>query len=146
MSAETGRLRAVTVASAAIILPDPNPIVVLREIEQPWRELALPVGLTEGISISSALQQARGARPNTHELFTEVMGAYSITVQRLVITRVQDGIFYGELELAQGTELRTASCRPSDGVALALRQHYGVPIVVAEDVLMVAGRVRSALP
>lgn len=145
MIGEGSRLRAMTVASAAVHLPDPNPVVVLREIEQPWRELAVPVGLPEGVSIASALHQQRGVRPSTHELFAEVMSSYGITVQRLVITRVDSGVFYGELELAQGSELRTISCRPSDGVALALRQPYGVPIAVAEDVLVVAGRVRSDL-
>jgi len=135
-----GRLRAVTVAGAAITLPDPNPVLLLREIQQPWRELALPVGMSEGISIAAALQQIRSPRPMTHELFTDVMDAYVITVQRLVIARVQDGVFWAELEVAQGTELRSVSCRPSDGVALALRQSHGVPIVVAEEVLAVAGR------
>lgn len=141
--APSGRLRAVTIASVAVHLPEANPVLVLREIEEPWRELAMPIGAPEGTAIAAALQNIRWPRPLTHDLFADVLGTYGVVIQRLVVTRLVDEVFYAELELAHGDDLRTVNCRPSDGVALVLRQPHGVPVLVADDVLGVAGRARS---
>ena len=46
--------RIVAVASVEMTLPNANPMVVLHEAQDPWRELCIPVGLAEGTAIAYA--------------------------------------------------------------------------------------------
>ena len=56
-----------------------------------------------------------------------------------MITELQDGTFYAEIELArEGGALRISS-RPSDAIALAVRYGEPVPIFADEAVLDEAG-------
>ena len=56
-----------------------------------------------------------------------------------MITQLQEGTFFAEVELArEGGALRISS-RPSDAIALAVRYEEPVPIFVEEAVLDEAG-------
>ena len=50
---------------------------------------------------------------------------------RAVVTRLVDGTFFGELVVRRGDEEVAVDCRPSDGIAVAVR--YGVPVAVDES-------------
>ena len=63
---------------------------------------------------------------------------------RLVLTRRDEGTFYAELELAHGNRRIAVDCRPSDGIAVAIR--LGIPVVAAsalEPEFEVAGGART---
>jgi bifunctional DNase/RNase len=53
-------------------------------------------------------------------------------------------VFHAELALSGPSGSHTFECRPSDALALALRQPLPVPIMVAEEVLATAGRFQDA--
>src|ERR1700710_1518810 len=75
----------------------------------------------------------------THDLFKTVLDDLSVKVDRVVITQLQEGTFYAEVELQrEGGALRISS-RPSDAIALAVRYEGPVPIYVEEAVLDEAG-------
>jgi hypothetical protein len=120
-------------------LPSPHPLLVLREIDAPRRRLEIPIGAAEGIAIAYAARGVPTPRPLTHQLFTEVLRAFDVEMAAVRITDVSGKAFRAEIVFSSPGGSRTISCRPSDAVALALRQPLEVPITVAAEVLEVAG-------
>ena len=104
-------------------------------LEDPQTEKILPIfiGLSEGNAIALALQKIMTPRPMTHDLITNMVSALNAVPKRVVITELKDSIYYAVLLLdLQGKEI-IIDCRPSDGVALALRMD--IPIYVDEGII-----------
>ena len=92
-----------------------------------------------GAVIGMFLRATPKERPLTHDLFKTVLDDLSVKVDRVVITQLQEGTFYAEVDLVrEGGALRISS-RPSDAIALAVRYEEPVPIFVEEAVLDEAG-------
>jgi bifunctional DNase/RNase len=69
----------------------------------------------------------------THDLFGAFFRSLDdIAVDRVVITKLEDKTFYAEMEMTHHGERVTVDCRPSDGIAVAVR--IGVPIFVSRSV------------
>jgi uncharacterized protein len=118
-----------------VALPSTHPIVVLEELDAPRRQLRIPVGLPEGSAIAYAQRQVRTPRPLTHELFATVLERLDQTIEVLRITGLDASTYLAELVLSGPTGMRVLSCRPSDGIALVLRQRPIPPITAARSVL-----------
>jgi uncharacterized protein len=128
----------VSLVGVRVEVPSNQPIVLLREVEG-LRYLPIFIGPPEATAIVYALQGMDTPRPMTHDLFKTVLDDLSVKVDRVVITQLQEGTFYAEVELArEGGALRISS-RPSDAIALAVRYDDQVPIFVEEAVLDEAG-------
>lgn len=123
----------------AMVLPSTNPVVVLEEIDPPRRQLLIPVGTPEGVAIAYAARRIPTPKPLTHELFTDVLESFTLTLEVVRITDVDGTAFSAELVLAGPSGTRVVACRPSDGIALALRQRLPAPITTAAEVLDRAG-------
>jgi hypothetical protein len=67
----------------------------------------------------------------THDLMTELLERHGIEVAALRLTAVHNGVYFAELETMGPSGRAIVPCRPSDGMALLLRQRMEVPIVVA---------------
>ncbi|MGA2522223.1 MAG: bifunctional nuclease family protein [Acidimicrobiales bacterium] len=124
--------RIVAVADVVMELPRANPEIVLHEAQHPWRELRIPVALTEGAAIAYALRGVDTPRPLTHDLFSDVLGRHGVTVEAVRVTLRRGQVFFAELDTMGPKGRRVVPCRPSDGIALALRQRMPVPVLVAE--------------
>jgi bifunctional DNase/RNase len=122
-------------AGVEVELPDTNPTVILQEADPPYRQLRIPIGSPEGVAIAYAWRGIATPRPLTHELFADVMRAFGIVLEVVRITEVRGASFAAELVLSGIAGSRTVPCRPSDGIALALRQGLGVPIMAAAAVM-----------
>ena len=122
-----------------LLLPATNPVVVLQEAEPPYRELRIPVGGAEGIAIGYAARGLATPRPLTHELFAKTLEEFGLTLDVVRITTVRGTAFTAEMVVSGGVGARLIQCRPSDGIALALRQRLPVPIMAAPYVLTRAG-------
>ena len=118
--------------------PSNTPIVILRETTGIGRILPIFIGGSEATAIAFALEGVVTPRPLTHDLLRDVLEAFEAELVRLVLTELRDGTFYAELVLTSPHGDRSVSCRPSDGIALALRT--GAPIVAAEMLLEEAGQ------
>lgn len=118
-----------------VALPATNATVLLEEVAPPCRLLRIPIGLQEGAAIAYASQALPTPKPLTHELFVSALEAFGLTVDVLRITSVRQRQFSAELVLSGPRGSRTIACRPSDGIALTLRQRLGAPIMVAPEVL-----------
>lgn len=123
----------------AMVLPSTNPVLVLEEEGPPYRQLRIPIGTPEGMAIAYAARGVATKKPLTHELMTDLLEAFSLTVDALRITEVSGSAYGAELACSGPTGARTLPCRPSDGVALALRQRIVPPILAAPEVLDQAG-------
>lgn len=112
------------------------PLILLQD-EGKERVLPIWIGAAEAMSISMALNDVPFPRPMTHDLLVNTVEALGASLNSVEITAITEGTFYAELILtADGKELRI-DCRPSDGVALAVR--VDAEIRVAEQVLETAG-------
>lgn len=98
------------------------------------RKLPIVIGPCATAAITVALEGQRENRPLTHDLVKNMLDRVGVEVVRLVIDDLWRGVFYGKLVLkpASGEEVEV-DCRPSDGIAIALRAE--APIYVAEGIL-----------
>lgn len=125
-----GHYRVVVVSSVTLDLPDQHPIVVLREAESPRRQLSFAVGLQDGIALAQALRRLPTPRPLTHELTSSVLRSFDIDVVAVRLVGRQGSTYFAELDLRGRDRRSVLSCRPSDALALALRQPVAVPVLV----------------
>jgi len=116
-----------------------QPIVLLREPDAGGRHLPIFIGQPEATAIVYALQGIETPRPMTHDLVTNTWKELGVRLHQVNVTELRDGTFYAELELLQNGEVYKVSSRPSDAIALAVRQEEPVPIYADEDVLEEAG-------
>lgn len=128
----------------------PEPWVRLKE-RTGERVLEFGIGPAEAAAIAMALQGVRQPRPMTHDFIGNVLGVLDdVSVLRVIITKrefpaelarqLADGeavllggteTFYAELELRHRDRVISVDCRPSDGIAVAVR--LGAPIVAADE-------------
>lgn len=102
--------------------PETNqPILVLEESQGRFL-LPIWIGVPEAGAIAAHLGGHVMPRPMTHDLLRTSLEALGARVTRVEVRAVEEGTFFADLVLtdASGLEHRL-DCRPSDGIALALR-------------------------
>ena len=118
------------------------PLVVLSDGSD--RVLPIFIGIWEAVSINSAVNHELLPRPFTHDLFIDLCEKCTVTLRFLQIDSIEDGVYYAQLVLSANGHDQYLDCRPSDGIAIALRGN--VPIFVEEGVLASAGQKNEDLP
>jgi bifunctional DNase/RNase len=108
-------------------------VLVLRELHGP-RVLPIWIGQPEAESIVMELQAVARERPMTHDLVKQIVLGLGATVRRVVISRIERGTYYAELQLQRDDALISVDARPSDSIAIALRT--GAAIFAADDLLV----------
>jgi bifunctional DNase/RNase len=130
--------RVMELLDVTVTLPATHGEVQLTETESPYRVLSFPIGLAEAASLAMARDGSAGARPTTHELFSEVLGLVNVDVIALRITARSEGTYLAELDLMSQRGREVIACRPSDGLILCLRQTVTAPVLVNELLLDLA--------
>jgi bifunctional DNase/RNase len=123
----------INVVGVRVEMPTNQPIILLQD-ENSERYLPIWVGAVEATAIAFAQQGIKPPRPLTHDLFTDVLITLQTKLVEVRITALKDGVFFAEIEFGEGHVL---SARPSDAIALALRNEAS--IYAAEEVLTAAG-------
>ncbi|MGI8710899.1 MAG: bifunctional nuclease family protein [Acidimicrobiales bacterium] len=118
-------------------MPSSSPIALLRELGGSHRVLPIFIGAPEATAIAFALEEVVTPRPMTHDLFREVLDDLGVSLEKITVTEIREGVFLAELELNGSDGTHTVSSRPSDAIALAART--GSPIFATESVLADAG-------
>lgn len=112
-------------------------VLVLQPVEDTpagkARIVPIWIGPTEAAQIGMALESVKFDRPMTHDLFLDALTNLDARVDSVVIYRVRGQVFFSHLALSQAGRLVTLDARPSDAIALALRQD--APLYIEEDVL-----------
>lgn len=111
-------------------------VLVLIE-EDGERKLPIVIGTAEAQAIAIALEGMRPPRPLTHDLFINFASAYNINLVEVLITKLEEGIFYSELVCESFANRIKIDSRTSDAVALAIR--FKCPIYANDSVLKMAG-------
>ncbi|TFD61627.1 bifunctional nuclease family protein [Cryobacterium suzukii] len=99
--------------------------------------LAIVVGEQEATSALIALSGETPPRPLSHDLMKTLLDTVGAHVERVDVTRIDQGTFYAEITLGIAAGSFVLDARPSDSVALALRAE--APLFVADDVLEAEG-------
>ena len=118
------------------------PVVILNDKDD--HLLPIFIGLWEAVAINSAKNREVLPRPFTHDLFSDLMRKFGITLMALRIDSVENGVYFAELVCSGNNHEECIDCRPSDGIAIALRRD--APIFVEESVLTAAGHAFADLP
>jgi bifunctional DNase/RNase len=132
---EPSPMRQVVFINVEVFLPSTNPVMVLRELEDPFRELRITIGSPEGVAIAYGWRGIDTPKPLTHELFTEVFEVFGLSLEVVKITAVRGTAYSGEIVVNGPQGSRVIQCRVSDAIALAVRQPLPVPIMVSPEVL-----------
>jgi uncharacterized protein len=126
----------VQIASIGLDQASGQPVVLLREEEGP-RVMPIWIGHPEATAILIATEGLEPPRPMTHDLLLSVITTLGMILERVEITRLEEGTFYAALLLRGEDATFAIDARPSDSLALAVR--VGCPVFVAESVLEEAG-------
>jgi bifunctional DNase/RNase len=126
----------VVIDSIRANLMNPQRIVILREI---GRERYLPiwVGVYEAEHLTIALQDVETARPLTYDLFIRILKSLAARILQVEVVALRNETFYGNIVIEINGEILNVDSRPSDAINLAAR--VGAPILVARDVMEIAG-------
>jgi uncharacterized protein len=125
----------VRIASLAVDPRSNQPVIILRPLEdsEPSRVLPIWIGQPEATAILLALEGVDLPRPLTHDLMKNLIETLDAYVERVEITRVEEGTFFAALIVRAEERTLAVDARPSDSIALAVR--VGAPVFVAEDVM-----------
>jgi bifunctional DNase/RNase len=110
--------------------------VVLGEVNG-LRRLPIVIGGFEAQAIAVALEKMQPSRPLTHDLMKNFMNAFNVDLVEVIITDLQEGIFYSKLVCSSENDTVEIDSRTSDALALAVR--FGCPVYTFEHILDSAG-------
>jgi len=111
--------------------PGPVPIVLLEDDAK--RLMPIYIGISEAISINSALNHEIPPRPMTHDLFVSLLTRLDSKVDDILIDELNEGVYYARISVSMDGKQFELDARPSDCIAIALR--CGAPIHIRESVL-----------
>jgi hypothetical protein len=109
--------------------------VVLGEVNG-IRRLPIVIGGFEAQAIAVALERMKPTRPLTHDLMKNFMLAFNIDLHEVIISDLQEGIFYSKLLCSTEVDTVEIDSRTSDALAMAVR--FGCPIFIYENIFEVA--------
>ena len=100
------------------------------------RVLRIHIGICEARAIQMILENESFSRPLTPDLLMALTEHLEVSIARVIIDDFSNGTIFSRL-LIDGPEGQLSlDCRPSDGIALALRAK--APILVSELVMNAA--------
>ena len=112
-------------------------VLLLNEIDGK-RQLPVVIGWPEARSIALALEDSEELeRPLTHDLFVSIGDRFDISVSKVIIHTLNEGIFHASFFCKMGKKEQEIDARTSDAVAIAVR--FKCPIFTYESVLGKAG-------
>lgn len=113
------------------LIVDPTslqPVVLLTDFRQE-KALLIWIGPLEANAIQAELQGIKHHRPLTHDLLEKVILRTGNKIHRIIITHIQEGIYYATLVMKKNNSLLEFDARPSDSIVLALK--FKAPIFVS---------------
>jgi len=110
--------------------------LVLAE-ENGTRRIPIIIGGFEAQSIAIVLENLTPPRPLTHELFHTFSKKIDINIKEVIISKLEEGVFYADIVFNSNGKLISIDARTSDAIALALR--FESPIYTSESILQKAG-------
>lgn len=117
--------------------PTQPSVLVLEPVEDSpegkSRIIPIWIGTQEATQLGIAIERIRLPRPTTHDLFLDALTNLDARVDHVLISEAKGATFFAKLYLRQAGRLVELDARPTDALALAIRQE--APFYVEEDVL-----------
>ncbi|WP_413174729.1 bifunctional nuclease family protein [Anabaena azotica] len=120
------------VAGIALDAITRSPIVLLKDSSD-RRALPIYIGQEQARAIMGAMEHQKPPRPLTHDLMVNILEAWNMTLEKVIIHSLQKDTFYAALIVQHGEVKKEIDSRPSDAIAIALRTN--TPIWVMEEVV-----------
>lgn len=121
----------VEIEGVVLNLVNNSQVVILRTAG--GKVLPIVVGIFEAQAILLVLEETAFSRPLTHDLMKNLIKELGYKFIRLEIDGVKDNVYYANMVLRNDEGTMKIDCRPSDGIALALR--FNAPVFAAEKLL-----------
>ncbi len=106
---------------AVLLVPKGKPLT---------KAMALIVGGSEGAAIALTISHQTAPRPLTADLLMQVIDRLRAKVTGLYIHSLKHDAYFARLAMQHDGRETSFDCRPSDGIALALRA--GAPIYISQ--------------
>jgi bifunctional DNase/RNase len=100
-------------------------------------QLPIVIGGAEAQSIALELENMKSSRPLTHDLYKNTLLSFDMEVGEVLIYKFEEGIFYANIYVSDGTQIKQIDSRVSDAVAIAVR--FRAPIRCVTSVIDMAG-------
>jgi bifunctional DNase/RNase len=127
-ASESEALTRVNVYRLSVDPASQQPVVTLVDSDE-LRVFPIWIGLAEARAIHSELEGRKHFRPLTHDLLARIIDEVDGKIQRVVITRIEDNVFFATLEIKKKNgKLIEIDARPSDSIVLALK--FDAPIFI----------------
>lgn len=110
----------VVVMTLAVEQKSQSPVVILKDAAGD-RKIPIWIGHPEASIIAMELADKRFPRPLTHDLITNVFKVMKTRLQRVEITDLEGNTYFAKMFLEQNGEIYCVDARPSDSIALALK-------------------------
>jgi bifunctional DNase/RNase len=123
--AEEPKLLPVQVKGFVLDKASQSPIVLLQP-EDTEEVMLIWIGPSEAHSIALLLSGAKYERPLTHDLLKLALDGLDARHRRTEITHLESNTFFARVLLQRGNDFISIDCRPSDGIAMALRSEADI--------------------
>lgn len=123
--------------------------LVLLQGRNEYNEKVLPIlcNPMQGRNIKNGLNQQTTSRPQTHDLFVEIMNEVGGAINKVVIDDAEEGIFFAKIYAItydEGEKKQIVlDARPSDALAIAVRER--APIYIDQELFEQKGVSPSSL-
>jgi bifunctional DNase/RNase len=121
-----------TVESIRVSLVTQNRVVILKEVDGD-RHLPIWIGAYEAEAIAMELQGVPATRPLPYDLMRSMLAELAVTIEQIVISDLNDQVFFARVMLDHNGRTIELDSRPSDAIALAVRT--GTRILVADSIM-----------
>jgi len=109
-----------------------SPVMMLKALDQK-KIIPIWIGINEANAIAMELENICSPRPMTHDLLKNIMCDLEAILAKVIITDIVENTYYAELHIERDGKEKIIDCRPSDAVALALKNR--AKIYVSRQVL-----------
>ncbi|MFN3800252.1 bifunctional nuclease family protein [Belliella pelovolcani] len=106
--------------------------LVLGELEG-GRRLPIVIGMFEAQAIAIEIEKIIPNRPMTHDLFKSFATGFGFSIERILISDMQEGVFFAKIICKNASKMVEIDARPSDAIAIAVR--FDAPIFCTSKVM-----------
>jgi len=128
-----GTISQVTIKGVYLLEKNSGPVPLVLLEDGAKRIMPIYIGLSEAISINSAINHEVPPRPMTHDLFISLLEQTCSHIDDILIDELNEGIYYARLCVTMDGRHFEIDARPSDCIAIALR--CSSPIHVRESII-----------
>ena len=106
-----------------------QPVVMLADLDEK-QAILIWIGIFEARAIHSETQGIEQFRPLTHDLLKNIIQKTNGNIEKIIITHVEENVFYATIVIKQNGSLKEIDARPSDSIVMALK--FKAPIFVSK--------------